>query len=481
MKKKLKKTAEVLFGGDKVPVGKQGLRTKKVSAEARKIHSFTLGSSGVGKSRLLLHRINQAIDRGEGVGVIDPKGDLYRYLLKAIYVKIKNGKNLANKLVLFDPTAARLPAFNPIEVNSKDEEKQYQKALSVMKVFKKMWEDFWGPRLADILRNSLLLLIEKGEPFTMVPRLLTDEEFRKYMVKDLNHRQVKEFWEYRFEKLPEREKRTWVESTLNKVNEFNASPQARNIVGRRRSSIDFRDIIDDGKIFLANLPKGRLGENAHLLGALLVSSINQAAISRATLPKDKKPLFHLYLDEAQNFATENTREVLAESRSSGLSIHMATQDLAGLSYDLRSSVLANCKLLFSFRCSREDADIMGKHLFQASGEEVKFQLKEGFLGEEESNPIYRGVSEEHERNSNSLVNLERRQVYFKVRGSGNEPTLLETIDTPDYGVDRKTARQFAEKAMRPYTEKRKKVKKKRETHRNELEKKVNKAVLNGKI
>lgn len=253
-------------------------------------------------------------------------------------------------------------------------------------------------------------------------------------------------------------------------------------MGQRKSSIDFRDIIDDGKIFLANLPKGQLGETAFLLGAFIVSSINQAAISRATLPKSQKPLFHLYIDEAQNVITEDTRSVLAESRSSGLSIHMASQDLEGeFDHDLRSAILSNCKMLISFRCSRGSADIMAPHMFQASGEEIKFQSEESLLGEPTNKPLYRSVNEEHERSANDLVNLKARDFYLHIRGSGNEPTLLRSIDTPDYGLDRKTARQFAKKAMRPYTEKRGVIEKKRETHLKKLEKKVNKAVLNGKI
>ncbi|MBS3765239.1 type IV secretory system conjugative DNA transfer family protein [Candidatus Bipolaricaulota bacterium] len=482
MLNKLEKTAEVLFGGDKVPMGKKGFRTHKIPKEATRIHSFTVGSSGTGKSRHMLFRIERALERGEGIGLIDPKGDIYRLLLKSIYDKIRNGENLAKRLVLFDPTASRLPAFNPLEVNSTDQEDQYQKALATMKVFKKMFGDAWGDRLADILLNSLLLLVERGEPFTRIPRLLTDEEYRKYMVKDLNNRQVKEFWEHRHGKLPENVRRQWIESTLNKVNKYYTSPQARNILGQRKSSIDFRDIIDNNKIFLANLPKGQLGETAFLLGAFLVSSINQAAISRATLPKSQKPLFHLFIDEAQDVITEDTRTVLAQSRSSGLSIHMASQDLQGeFDHDLRSGILSNCKTLISFRCSRESADIMAPMMFQASGEEIKFQSGESLLGEPTDKPLYRSITEEHERSANDLVNLEPRKFYLKVRGQRGEPKLLRTIDTPEYGVGRQAARNFAEKAMKPYTEKRDVIEKKLEKRVNEIEKKVNKAVMNGKI
>ncbi|MCF7889862.1 type IV secretory system conjugative DNA transfer family protein [Candidatus Bipolaricaulota bacterium] len=482
MKKKLKKTAEVIFGNnERVPVARQGFRTKTIPAEAREVHSVTTGASGVGKSHLLMHRIMTAIERDEGVGVIDAKGDLYTYLLKAIYDKIRNGKKLANKLVLFDPTASRLPGFNPIEVKSSDPEEHYQTALSILQVFKDIWgETFYGPRLADILKNSILLLQEHDEAITMIPRLLTDEDYRRYMVSSLQNRQTKEFWEHRFENLPEREKRTWVESTLNKVSEF-LSPNVRNIVGHRKSSIDLRDIIDNGKILLVNLPKGKLGQNSYLLGALLVARLNRAAISRCSLPEEKRRLFHLFIDEAQSICTENTRTILSESRSSGLSIHVASQDLAGFSRDLRSSILANCKLIFSFRVSREDADVLGKVLSCASGEEVKFQLREDLLGQPESNPIYRSITEEHERMANRLVNLAPRELYFKVRGNSREPSLLRTIDTPEYNVDQKILEKFTLNVMKPYTKDKQVIEKEMENHLDEVDKKVEQAILNGKI
>jgi len=483
MKDKLKRTVKVIFGGDGVPVGKAGFWTKTIPEGARKIHSFTCGASGVGKSHHLLFRLNQAIDRGEGVGLIDPKGDLYLELLKSIYEKEKKGANLKNKLVLFDPTAKRVPAFNPIEVKSNDPERRYQTALSVMKVFKEIWgESFYGPRLADILRHSLLLLIEHGETLTMIPRLLTDKDYRNFLLKGLKNRQVKEFFEYRYNPLRKQIRHEWSESTLNKVQEFCASPTIRKIIGQRKSSIDFRNIIDNGKIFLANLPKGKLGDNSYLLGALLVSRINQAAIARCNQPMTSRRLFMFFLDEFDNFAVkENMREVLSESRSSGLSLQMATQDLAGINEDLVASIFANAKLLFSFRVSRADAEVLAKHMFQNEGEEVKFQLKENFLGDPETNPIYRSITEEAERRTNELVNLKKRQVYLKIRGSGEEPTLLRTIDTPGYKVSQKTLRNFANKAMKPYTLEKNEIEKKLEDHLNQVDKKVDQALLNGKI
>lgn len=468
-----------LSGKNKIECGKRGLKTYRLSEANRSIHSITLGASGSGKSRLAQHLAAQSMKMGEGVSIVDPKGDLYQNFLEVVYKHLRTKSVIPpDKYVLFDPTSeARLPGFNPLEVP--EGEDPYPHAMAIMDVLEKLWSRFWGPRMENLLRNTLIALMENDLTLLEVEKFLIDPDFRELLVEDLENEQVRHFWLQRFPSISQSDRAVWVEPVLNKVGAFVSSPVISEIVGQNNSTIDFREVLDEGRVLLVNLPKSKLGPQvAHLLGALLVARINQAAISRSELPEEERRQYFLYVDEFQNYASSSFREVLSEARGFSLSLQMLTQDFEGVTEELKASILANSKLLFCFRVSREDAEVMAKHLFEATGEEIKFHPEKDKWGKHKSNPTYRSIQEEREEKINELVNLEPRQVYMKVRGSGG-PKLMRTITTPEYDISKLEISEFSETLMRPYTRRREEIREEIDNRRAQLEERTEESVLGG--
>ena len=466
-----------LAGENRISCGKSGFRTYKLSQSDRSIHGLILGASGTGKSRLALHLATESLRVGEGVGLVDPKGDLFQKYLCAIYKHLKNQKVVpAGKYVLFDPTSDyRLPGFNPLEVEEGEE--PYPQAMALMDVFEKIWSRFVGPRMLNILRNTILTLMKNNLTLLEVEPFLTDPDMREMLARNLDNEQIKHFWLKRFPNIPEQERSIWVEPVLNKVSAFVTSPVIAELVGQRHTTIDFRRILDKGKTLVINLPKSKLGpEVSYLLGALLVAKINQAAISRSNLPEEERNQYHIYVDEFQNYASPSFTEVLSEARGFALSLHMITQDLEGVDERLRASILANAKLLYSLRVSRSDAEIMARHLFEATGQDYKFVPDQDAWGKPKSNPSFISIQEEREEKINELVNLRPRQVYMKVRGKG-KPNLMRTITTPDYRIRQSKLEEFSDRIKRPYTRPRDEIRNEIARRRAQIEERIEEAVI----
>jgi len=240
----------------------------------------------------------------------------------------------------------------------------------MISVLKKVWADFWGPRLEHILRNALLTLLESpGSTLLDLHKLLTDERFRAYLLARVTHPQVRDFWFSEFAKYSAWLRSEAISPILNKIGQFLTSIPLRNIVGQRKSALDFRAIMDEGKVLVVNLAKGRIGEdNSALLGAMIVTKIQLAALSRADVPEGERRGFYLYVDEFHNFLTLSFADILAEARKYGLNLVLAHQYLEQLDEKLRAAVFGNVGTIISFRVGVEDAKLLAQEFYPTFSE-----------------------------------------------------------------------------------------------------------------
>lgn len=341
-----------------------------ITKDERSRHVYVLGASGAGKTKALESWIRQDLVEGRGVGVLDLHSDLTHSLL-GFLASSSAAQN--RRLYLLDPSErAGAPGFNPLEVPQGME--PFGQMLELLGVFKKIWAEFWGPRMEEILRNSLLALMEEKLTLLELQPFLTDREFRLRVVGKLQNPGVKEFWLARFERLSRPAQATYVEPVLNKAGSFTSDPYLRALLGQEQSTINLRRIMDRGDVLLVNLAKGQMKENALLLGALLVTKLQLATLARADLPEGRRRAFHLYLDEFQAFATDTFETILAEARKYGLSLTLAHQYLDQLPRDLRAAILANCATEIVFRTSLKDARALAPELSYAYKEPVERTL-----------------------------------------------------------------------------------------------------------
>lgn len=318
-------------------------------------HLYILGQTGVGKSGLLELLTISDIHSPFGFAVIDPHGDYALSTLRRIPA------SRAKDVIYFNPADTDFPiAFNPMEVP--DPKLRTHTASELIGVLKRMFES-WGPRLEYILRYSLLALLEYPEATMLdITRLLTDKAFRKDVMQYVTDPVVKQFWEVEFATWNDKFAAEAVAPVLNKVGAFTASPLVRNIIGQPKSSFNIRQIMDERKILIVNLSRGQVGEdNAALLGALLVTKIQLAAMSRANINVEERIPFYLYVDEFQNFATDSFATILSEARKYALNLTVANQYIAQMSQDVRDAVFGNVGSMVAFRMGADDARSMQRY------------------------------------------------------------------------------------------------------------------------
>lgn len=333
---------------------------KGVSQEYRSTHFYVVGATGSGKTRFLETLANQDIKNGYGFGVIDAHGDLADDIKGHLYLSKKDDLDfLREQVVLIDPAdPERTACFNPLE--QADGITPAGIANELVEVFKKIWTgSSWGARLEDLFKNTLIALIENNLTLAELPSFLTDFNFRNFVLEKVKHPICRDYFEH-FNSLPPHMRNERIESTLNKVNAFLSDDNVRQMFVSPKSTFSLRDIMDNKKILLVRLDRGRLKGSADLLGSLLLAKIQMAAFSRTDTAESKRVPFYLYIDEFQNFATDSFIQVLAEARKYKLSLVLAHQNLAQLPPLLRASILTNCGLQAYFRISRTDADILAK-------------------------------------------------------------------------------------------------------------------------
>ncbi len=328
-----------------------------IKASDRRKHFYAIGKTGMGKTTLLENMAIQDIQSGKGIGVVDPHGEFAQKMLDFV------PPSRINDVIYFNPADLQYPiAFNAIE--KVDPDYRHLVASGLVGVFKKLWAETWGPRLEYLLRNAILALLEyPGSTLLGIMRILVDKEYRNKVVAKIQDPVVKSFWTEEFSKYPDRFMIEAVAPIQNKVGQFLTSPLIRNIVGQTKSAIDMRKVMDERKILIMNLSKGMVGEdNSALLGAMLITRLQLAAMSRVDIPEQEREDFYLYVDEFQNFATESFASILSEARKYRLNLILAHQYITQMEEVVRDAVFGNVGTLVNFRIGAQDAEFLEREL-----------------------------------------------------------------------------------------------------------------------
>lgn len=321
----------------------------------RRRHMYVIGKTGTGKSTLLANMAINDLKNGEGLCVIDPHGDLVETLLDYI------PQRRINDVIYFDPADPE----RTVQINLFEGENLAHRELiasGIISIFRKLYEYSWGPRLEYILRNALLTLLKSdGAKLSDILELLTNRKFRDKYVEKLDDPILKNFWQDEFNKLQDRQRNESIAPILNKVGQFVSSPLIRNVVNAQKSSFSIEEIMDQGKILLVNLSQGKLGEdNATLLGAMMITKIQLAAMARVHKKEETRRDFYLYVDEFQNFATDAFIKILSEARKYRLNLVLANQYVAQIPEDVQKAIFGNSGSIASFVMGAEDAALFTK-------------------------------------------------------------------------------------------------------------------------
>ena len=404
-----------------------------IKTDDRRRHIRTLGKTGTGKSTLIANMAIDDLKKGRGLAVIDPHGDLIEILLDYI------PKNRINDTIYFNPADSRPPTINPLEVKNREEAEL--SASGLLSIFTKIWANVWSARMEYILRNSFLTFAQiPDSTLADVLKILANKRFRDRVVDKLEDPNLVHFWKEEFDKMPDRLQKEAIAPIQNKVGQFVLSPLIRGIIGQPKGSFSIEEIMDDGKIFLANLSQGRIGEdNANLLGAMLITKIQLAAMQRVDIREQERRDFYLFVDEFQNFATTSFIKILSEARKYRLNLMLANQYMAQVDEDVQKAILGNIGTMISFTAGAEDAQILHQEFSEVFSQ-------------------------------NDLVNLSRYQIAIKltIRGQSNRPFLAHTLPLPvsrnanrekvitvsreRYGMSRKLAKGFDTPKLRAHYE-----------------------------
>ena len=375
-----------------------------IKTDDRRRHFYVVGKTGTGKTTMIQNMAIQDIQSGKGVAIVDPHGEFAETVLKAV------PSNRINDVIYFNPADQEYPiAFNVMErVNM---EYRHLIASGLVGVFKKIWADSWGPRLEYILRNAILALLEyPWSTLLGVLRILVDKSYRERVVDKVTDPVVKQFWVDEFTKWNDRVLQEVISPIQNKVGQFLSSSLIRNIVGQTKSAFNIRDLMDEGKVIIMNLSKGRIGEdNSALLGAMMITKIQLAAMGRVDVPEDQRRDFYLYVDEFQNFATDSFANILSEARKYHLNLILAHQYIGQLMTDtsskVRDAVFGNVGTLVAFRVGAEDAEFL----------------------EKEFEPVF--IIQD-------LVNLHNRHIYVKLMIDGITGNAFSAVTLPPIDLEK---------------------------------------------
>ncbi len=362
----------------------------------RRRHLYAVGKSGSGKSKMLQLLIKEDLESGKGVGVLDPHGDLVDDIMEFI------PKDRIKDVIYFDPADINYPiSFNPME--NVDEAYKMQVTIGFIEIFKKLFGSNWTDRLEHVLRYTVLALLDSPNTTVLsILKMLTDKNYRQHIVSRIKDNVVKSFWVSEFAGWSEKFDAEAITPLLNKVGQFVSTNMIRNIMGQPRSLFDIRDVMDNRKILLMKVSKGLLGEeNSQLLGAMIVTKVYQAAMSRADVKEEARQDFYFYVDEFHNFATDTFAEILSEARKYRLNLTLAHQYMGQLSDFVRKTVFGNVGSIVSFRVGADDARVLA----------------------EEYNPVFK---------ERDIINLGVREFYCKmsVNGEIREAFSARTIDVP---------------------------------------------------
>lgn len=324
----------------------------------RLAHIFCIGKTGVGKSTLLQNMAVSDINKGKGLCVIDPHGDVAEYLLKKIPEYRKQD------LIYLDPADLDyIVAFNPL--HGVHPNYHHLVASGLVSVFKKLFSDSWGYRMEHIMRFAFLTLLEYPDATLLdIQPLLTDTLHRDKILGYVKNEATANFWNKEFAKYSAALRAEAIAPILNKIGLFLTNIPLRNIVGQKASDFRMQQVLDGSKILICNLSKGKIGEDACvLLGSMIVTFIQLTVMYRARQPEHLRKPFFLYIDESQNFVTTSFSDMLAECRKYGLGVFMANQFLDQLHEKIRAAIFGNCGTIISFRVGANDAELLAKEFF----------------------------------------------------------------------------------------------------------------------
>ncbi len=381
--------AKTNFRNQEVPFG--------IKTDDRRRHMYLIGKTGMGKTTMMENMVIQDIRNGHGVAFLDPHGDSVQRILDSI------PNSRINDIVYFNPADMEYPvAFNILE--SVDPKYKHLVASGLMGVFTKIWANLWSARMEYILNNTILALLDSpGNTLLGITRMYVDKKYRKKIVDNIKDPMVRAFWTDEFANYNEKYRTEAIAPIQNKVGQFLSSGIIRNIVGQPRSTIDLRDIMDNQKILIMDLSKGKVGEdNSALLGAMIVTKLQLAAMSRTDIPESERKDFYLYVDEFQNFATESFATILSEARKYRLNLIVGHQYIAQLEQDrntkVRDAIFGNVGTIIIFRIGAADAEYL----------------------ETEFDPTF---------TPNDLVNLPKYQIILKlmINGVASEPFSAITL------------------------------------------------------
>ena len=376
---------------------KTNFRNKEVAfgikTDDRRRHMYILGKTGMGKTTMIENMIIQDIHAGHGVAFVDPHGDSVEKILDYIPA------DRINDVAYFNPSDMDFPiAFNPLE--AVDQQYKHLVASGLMGVFTKIWANLWSARMEYILNNTILALLDTpGNTMLGIARMLVDKKFRQKIVNNVRDPVVRSFWVDEFANYNEKFRSEAIAPIQNKVGQFLSTSLIRNIVGQTKSSINLRQLMDDKKILLLNLSKGRIGEdNSALLGAMFITRLQLAAMSRVDTLEENRTDFYLYVDEFQNFATESFATILSEARKYRLNLIISHQYIEQLEEEVQAAVFGNVGTMVVFRVGATDAEAF----------------------ENEFDPVFKPTD---------LVNLSKYHIYLKlmINGVASQPFSAVTL------------------------------------------------------
>lgn len=371
----------------------------------RRRHLYIVGKTGSGKSKLLELLLISDLQNGEGCCLIDPHGDLADEVLKFV------PKKRIEDVVYINPTDRDFPiGFNPLEPVDNYEERQHLSRF-LISIFKKLFAENWNSRMEHLIRYITLALLETSDSSILgITRMLSDTNFRQRVIKQIQDPVVKSFWTNEFSTANEQFINVAAVPIINKVGQFVSNPIVRNMVGQQKNMLDFEKFMNEGKIVIINLSKGKLGEdNAALLGSMFITKIQQAALARAKIEEEKRKDFYFYVDEFQNFATDAFSTILSEARKYRLDLTIAHQYIAQLPEDVKATTFGNVGSLIVFPVGGDDAAYLAK----------------------EFTPIFI---------PDDMINLNVREMYIKmsVDGKLTQPFSAKTITVPKPEIDYST-------------------------------------------
>ncbi len=381
-----------------------------IKTDDRRRHIYIIGKTGMGKTNLIQNMAIQDIRKGKGVAIVDPHGEFAEECLRAI------PSHRINDVVFFNPADIE----NPIAMNIMEKvqpEYRHLVASGLVGIFKKIWADSWGPRLEYLLRNAILALLEYPNSTLLgINRILVDKDYRKKIINKVTDPVVRTFWEKEFTKYHDRLLADAIAPIQNKVGQFLSSSLIRNIVGQTKSSFSVRELMDNQKILILNLSKGKIGEdNSALLGAMMITRIQLAAMARVDVPEEERKDFYLYVDEFQNFATESFANILSEARKYRLNLILAHQYIEQLDERVQHAIFGNVGTLITFRVGARDAEVL----------------------EKEFEPVFYATD---------IVNLAKYHIYLKLMIDGIAANPFSAVTLPP--IDVSDTQKNMEKAIR---------------------------------